>query len=92
MIGSTVRCIRSQKGYSQEYMAFQLNISQNAYSKLERGETEITVRRIYQIADVLEVSVYELLPQSVASSSINLKGLTGILMRIRLKLFAAFTK
>ncbi|MNV83727.1 helix-turn-helix protein [compost metagenome] len=52
------------KGYSQEYMAFRLNISQNAYSKLERGETELTVRRFYEIAEILEISIDSLLPEN----------------------------
>ncbi|WP_216857751.1 helix-turn-helix domain-containing protein [Pedobacter steynii] len=51
------------KGYSQEYMAFRLNISQNAYSKLERGETELTVRRFYEIIEILEVPMNSLLTE-----------------------------
>lgn len=58
-----VRLKRLTKGYSQEYMANELEISQNAYSKLERGETELTVRRAYEIAFILEISIYELLPK-----------------------------
>ena len=52
------------KGYSQEYMAFRLDISQNAYSKLERGETKLTVRRFYEIAEILEISIDNLLPEN----------------------------
>ena len=74
-IGELIRQKRAIKGYSQEYMAFQLNISQNAYSKIERQETEITVKRIYEIAEILEVSVYELLPKSKEGTSINFYGL-----------------
>ena len=54
---------RIMKGYSQEYMANELDISQNAYSRLEAGKTEITVRRVYQIALVLDISIYELFPE-----------------------------
>ncbi|HVY75455.1 MAG TPA: helix-turn-helix transcriptional regulator [Puia sp.] len=63
-IGEKIRQRRMIKGYSQEYMAFQLEISQNAYSKIEREETEMTVNRLYEIAEVLGVSVYEFLPDS----------------------------
>jgi len=58
-----IRMFRIMKGYSQEYMANELDISQNAYSRLEAGKTEITVRRVYQVASVLGISVYELLPE-----------------------------
>ncbi|WP_299821009.1 helix-turn-helix transcriptional regulator [uncultured Pontibacter sp.] len=64
MVIKKIRNIRQQKGYSQEYMAHRLNISQNAYSKIERGFTDVTVKRIYEIAEILEISVFELLPKS----------------------------
>lgn len=63
-IAAKIRVQRMIKGYSQEYMAFRLNISQNAYSKLERGETELTVRRFYEIAEILEISIDSLLPEN----------------------------
>jgi transcriptional regulator with XRE-family HTH domain len=62
-IAAKIRVQRMIKGYSQEYMAFRLNISQNAYSKLERGETELTVRRFYEIIEILEVPMNSLLTE-----------------------------
>lgn len=53
--------IRKEKGYSHEYMAHQLEISQAAYSKLEKNETKLTVERLYKLAKILEVTVGELL-------------------------------
>jgi transcriptional regulator with XRE-family HTH domain len=53
--------IRKEKGYSHEYMAHQLGISQAAYSKLEKNETKLTVERLYKLAEILEVTVGELL-------------------------------
>lgn len=67
MIAQNIRFIRQRKGYSQEFMSMKLHISQNAYSKMERGCTELTVSRIYEIAEVLEVSVYDILPASLKS-------------------------
>ncbi|MFY1046389.1 helix-turn-helix domain-containing protein [Chryseobacterium sp. GP-SGM7] len=52
---------RKKKGYSHENMAEELHISQAAYSKIEKNETKLTVDRLYQIADILEAPVYELL-------------------------------
>ena len=40
-----------------------LNISQNAYSKIELGYTRVTMRRLFVIAEVLEIDVVELLNQ-----------------------------
>ena len=55
-IGTKVRKLRELKGYSQEYVAAQLNMVQTNYSKVERGETkDMTVKRLEEIAKVLEV-------------------------------------
>ncbi|SDL89260.1 helix-turn-helix domain-containing protein [Chryseobacterium taihuense] len=52
---------RKKKGFSHENMAEELHISQAAYSKIEKNETKLTVDRLYQIAEILEAPVYELL-------------------------------
>ena len=43
MIHSKLRNARTQKGYSQEYMTDSLGISQKQYSRLENGESGITL-------------------------------------------------
>lgn len=55
---------RKKKGFSHENMAEELHISQAAYSKIEKNETKLTVDRLYQIAEILEAPVYELLDAS----------------------------
>ncbi|MFD0764522.1 helix-turn-helix domain-containing protein [Mucilaginibacter lutimaris] len=70
-IGEKIRIRRIIKGYSQEYMAFMLEISQAAYSNLERDETEMTIRRVYEIAEIFEISPYELMPKPKFGSGIN---------------------
>lgn len=76
-IGELIRIQRVIRGYSQEYMAFQLEISQPAYSKIERNESEITVIRVYEIAEILEISPFEIMPKPKYGSSINFKGIRG---------------
>ncbi|MES2809659.1 MAG: helix-turn-helix transcriptional regulator [Bacteroidota bacterium] len=56
-----IRKKRESKNYTQEYLAYKLNISQNAYSKIELGYTKITVERLFQIAEVLEINAIDLL-------------------------------
>ncbi len=56
-VGIKIRKLRELKGYSQEYVASQLGMVQTNYSKIERGETkDITVKRLEEIAKVLEVT------------------------------------
>ena len=60
-IAANIRNKREFRNYTQEYLAFKLNISQNAYSKIELGYTKITVERLFQIAEVLELDVVDLI-------------------------------
>jgi transcriptional regulator with XRE-family HTH domain len=53
--------MRTVKGLSQEDMAEKLGISPNGYGKIERGETDIQWSRLEQIAEVLGITVKELL-------------------------------
>ena len=55
-----IRLIREKRNYTQEYMAVKMQCSQNAYSKLELGYSKLTVERLLQVADVLDVTVAEL--------------------------------
>lgn len=52
---------RKTRGFSHEYAAHELNISQAAYSKLEKNETKLTVERLYKLAEILETPVADLL-------------------------------
>jgi GAF domain-containing protein len=49
------------RNYSQDYLAYKLNISQNAYSKVELGYTKITLERLIVIAGVLQVPLNKLI-------------------------------
>ena len=60
-VAVNVRKIREYRNYTQEYLAMKLAISQNAYSKIELGYTKITLERLYQIAQILEVDLIELI-------------------------------
>ena len=51
-----IRKTREIKDYSQEYVAEKLGISQTAYSKLENGQTNISVKRLIKLAEILEIS------------------------------------
>ena len=56
-----IKEIRKDKGYSHEYMAHLLEISQVAYSKIEKNETKLTVERLYKIAEILETKIEDVL-------------------------------
>ena len=61
-IGNRIRVERVRKQMSQDNMATELSISIGAYSNIERGKVDMTVNRLYQIADIFHVNVSVLLP------------------------------
>jgi transcriptional regulator with XRE-family HTH domain len=61
-IGDKIRDIRTLKGFSQENMADILNISKKTYGDIERNQIkELTLARLEQIAEALEVSLNDIL-------------------------------
>jgi transcriptional regulator with XRE-family HTH domain len=54
---ASIKEARTTKGYSQEYVATKLGMSQNAYSKLEMGKTSLKLKRLSQLADILEIEL-----------------------------------
>ena len=56
-----IRFLRKINDFSQEFMAYELGISQPAYSKLERGATKLTLSRLQKIAFILGFSTAELM-------------------------------
>lgn len=60
-VGERIKHLREQRNYSQEYLASKLNISQRAYSKVETGETKLSVDNLLKIAETLETSINNIL-------------------------------
>ncbi len=60
-VASNIRNARLHRNYSQDYLAYKLNISQNAYSKIECGYTKVTLERLITIAEILQVKLNKLI-------------------------------
>ena len=56
-----IKKFRELKNITRDELADSLEMSLSGYSKLERGEVEITLTKLYRIADILEVSVTKIL-------------------------------
>jgi len=63
-IGFKIRRAREQKGYSQEFIASQLDITQASYARIESQEIKLSIDRLQKIADVLDMDVLSLLDSS----------------------------
>ncbi|HSD13886.1 MAG TPA: helix-turn-helix domain-containing protein [Flavobacterium sp.] len=53
---STIRKVRELKGFSQDYVAIQLGISQRAYSKIENNLTKLDWSRIEKLSQLFGMS------------------------------------
>ena len=59
--GQQVRRIRKEKGLSQEALAALADIDRSYMGHIERGNKNVTLTKIYQIAKALDVQVCQLL-------------------------------
>ncbi len=59
-VHENIRFMRLYKDWTQETMANKLGISTLAYAKIERGETDINLSRLQQIAEVMEIDLAQL--------------------------------
>ncbi len=59
-LGENIKSRREALKLSQEYIAEQLGVSRQAVSKWETGQSEPTASNLIQLAEVLEVSLSEL--------------------------------
>lgn len=56
-----IKQIREFKNITQEYIANELGLSTRAYSKIETGETQLTINRLNEISRILGVDPIEVL-------------------------------
>ncbi|MBN48482.1 MAG: transcriptional regulator [Spongiibacteraceae bacterium] len=60
-LGFAIRSERKKQGISQEALANKAQLDRSYMGRIERGEKNITVLKLFQIADALEVPPSRLL-------------------------------
>jgi len=60
IFGETIRKLRKKRNLSQENLAFKANIDRTYISDIEKGERNISIQIIYQLANALQISLSEL--------------------------------
>lgn len=60
-IGDNIKKFRELKNITREQLAADLKMSLSNYSKIERGEIDLTISRIQEIATILEVDIAQVL-------------------------------
>ena len=59
-IGQKIRRIREYRDLSQDSVAMEMGMSPSGYSRIERDEVSITVDKLNRLAEILKVSLLDL--------------------------------
>jgi transcriptional regulator with XRE-family HTH domain len=60
-IADRLKEARQAKGFLQKHMAEKLQISRAGYSRIENGDVEITLKNLFKIIKILDISINWLL-------------------------------
>ncbi|MBB6501165.1 helix-turn-helix domain-containing protein [Pedobacter cryoconitis] len=60
-IGMKLRMLRKKYSINQEIMASKLGISVTVYSRMERGVTDISFKKMQRVANIYNISMIDLL-------------------------------
>ena len=64
-IGEKLKALRLKQNFTQDYVAFCLDITQPAYHKMENGKTIINLKRLEELAALYNVKVVDILGSEV---------------------------
>lgn len=80
-LGQSITLHRKKKQITQERLAEHLNVSTTFISKIERGKTQISLERLVQICQYLDISPTELLYGNCPDASYMRTELSSLLER-----------
>lgn len=81
-IGETIAYLRKEKGMTQNELAEKMNVTDKAVSKWERDLSCPDINTISKLADILDVSVEELLKaKKKENSNIKMKDLVNLIFK-----------
>lgn len=63
-LGRAIRRLREQAGFTQESFADRIGVHRNYMGTVERGETNVTLEKLEQIAKGLKVEVVDLFQEA----------------------------
>lgn len=62
-IGKRIQSLRNSNGLTQESLAHQIGLTRTSMVHIENGNQRLTIDRLYKLAEILKVAVYNLLPE-----------------------------
>lgn len=71
LILDRIRKVRIEKNLSQSDLAYQLNITQSSYAKMEKGEIKLSLNNLISITEYLKINLASLFDSSKNEDSFN---------------------
>lgn len=72
MIHYKIKALREYKKITQDWISYELGISQEAYSKLERGVSKISFIQVEKICEIFNISIEDLLINNYHNKNENI--------------------
>lgn len=63
IFGQNLRAVRQSRGFTQERLAYVSGIDRSYVGKIERGQVNLTIDKLYLLAKTLGCSPKDLLPE-----------------------------
>ena len=76
-VGSRIRYARKSRGMSMDELAQAIYKTRSAISKYENGQISVDIATLYDIANALKVSLYDLLHRNTSPSYICISSMAG---------------
>jgi transcriptional regulator with XRE-family HTH domain len=61
--GQNLRTVRQARGFSQEHLAYAAGIDRSYVGKIERGQVNLTIDKLYLLAKTIGCSPKDLIPE-----------------------------
>lgn len=82
-VGAKIRAKRQERGLSQESLAIAVGLKRPSLSNIEKGRQNILLHTIHDIAETLNTTVDELLPDRAQNEAVNISGLEKLATNVR---------
>lgn len=68
-ISEKIRTLRYVRGYSQEYIASKMGITQQAYSNMEKSPGKMNLERVTILCELLDIEISVLLNEDLETNN-----------------------
>jgi transcriptional regulator with XRE-family HTH domain len=82
-VGARIRAKRQERGLSQESLAIAVGLKRPSLSNIEKGRQNILLHTIHDIAETLNTTVDELLPERAQAEAVKISGLEKLPTNVR---------